>query len=128
MRPGNQEPTFAQIQGMPRFTIEELEVRLMSNAISQVPPVNDSRYGEPQDIVEIDGAQVTVNYSGNEVKYVIPRDSAWTAGQGAITIGTAFRMFDEGQESAHLREVNDPNELKSAAVGYYQRILDASKR
>jgi len=117
------EPTWNDIQRMPRFTTAQLEQRLMRNVFAQVPSVDDSRYGEPQK-PEIDGTKVTVNYGEQEVQYLVPKDYAWTAGIGAITIGKAFRVFDEGQETAHLREVRDSSELESAASGYFQKIME----
>ena len=121
------ESTWNDIQRMPRFTTAQLEQRLMRDVFAQVPPVDDSRYGEPQK-EEIDGMKVTVNYGGQEVQYVVPKDYAWTAGVGAITIGKAYRVFDEGKETAHLREVRDPSELESAASGYFQRIMEVLNR
>lgn len=121
------ELTWDDIQRMPRFTTAQLQQRLIRNVFAQVPSIDDSRYGEPQK-EEIDGMKVTVNYGGQEVQYLVPEDYAWTAGVGAMTIGKAFRIFDEGKETAHLREVRDYSELESAASGYFQKIMEVLDR
>ena len=121
------EPTFEDIQRMPIFTREQLRERLTRNVFASVPRVDDSRYGEPLQL-GLEGKAVTVNYGGQAVQYLVPKTHAWTAGVGAITIGKAFRIFDEGQETARLREVRDPSELESAAAGYYESIMKLLSR
>ncbi|MFH1592591.1 MAG: hypothetical protein ABIB47_04465 [Candidatus Woesearchaeota archaeon] len=117
------EPTFQDIQRMPRFTTGQLEARLESNLFASEPEVDDSRYGEAQPL-GIEGSQVTVEYSGQGVPYLLPKSHLWTSGIRGFTLGKAFRIFDEGRETAHLREVKDPSELESAASAYYMRILN----
>lgn len=77
------EPTFQDIQKMPRFPIERLQSRLARNLMSSVPLVDDSRYGEPQQ-PGIEGRQVIVEYSGQAVQYLVPKSHAWTVGIGGL--------------------------------------------
>jgi len=107
---------------MVQITIDKLQEILMMNVMARAPAVDDSRYGEPQR-PNIEGRHVTVDYGGETVQYIVPRDSAWTAGTGALQIDRAFRIFDEGQASAHLREVRNTSELESAAAGYYESFM-----
>lgn len=123
----NEGPTsFEQIKRMPRFTAEQSEQKIMENTFAEVPPVDDARYDKPLK-PEIEGRKVIVNYGGKNVSYLVPSNYAWTAGVGAITIGKAFRIFDEGKATEHLREVRDSSELESAASGYFQKIIDLLK-
>lgn len=119
--------TLEDIQRMPTYTTEQLKQRMIRNVFAKAPSVDDSRYGESQKS-EIDGTKVTVNYGGQSVQYLVPRDYAWTAGVGAMTIGKAFRLFNEGQETEHLREVREPSELESVASGYVEKIWEILKK
>jgi hypothetical protein len=120
-------PNFNDITRMPTFGTDSLLQKALQDIVSQVPPIDDTRYGEPQEI-GMKGRMVTVHYGDQQVQYLVPSSQAWTAGTGKISIGKAFRVCNPGEETECLREVRDPQELESAASGYIQMIRDTLDR
>lgn len=111
---------------MSKYTIQQLEQRAIRNVFARSPAIDESCYGEPETIETSAGRKIAVKYGRDSVSYFIPSDAAWTAGVGAIQIDRAFRILDESEGKASVREVRDSSELESVATGYMleiQRIL-----
>lgn len=107
---------------MPRYTIERLQERAMQNAVGRSPPIDNLSYGELVNLELSSGRGIVVNYGLGTVNYLVPKDAAWTAGVGAITIDKAYRILEEKEGIAKAREVKNFSELESVASGFFEEI------
>lgn len=113
---------------MPKYTTQQLEQRAMRNVFARSPAVDESRYGEPETLETSAGRKIAVKYRSDSVSYLVPSDAAWTAGVGAIQIDKAYRILDESEGKASVREVKDSSELESVASGYMLEIMKVLKK
>ncbi len=113
---------------MARYTIEQLQDRAVQDVFARSPPLDDSRYGTPTKLELSAGRKVTVQFGANAINYLVPSNAAWTAGTGVIQIDKAYRILDETQGVANVREVRNPSELESVAFGYLEEIQKILKR
>ena len=108
---------------MPKYTSQQLEQRSMQNVFARTPEIDESHYGELETLDLSDGRKIAVEYGENSVNYLVPSDSAWTAGVGAIQIDRAYRILNESEGKANVRKVTGNSELESVASGYLQEIM-----